>query len=194
MPAPRTPAFGVSRPSHPGLAPRQPSAPFGVPAAAFPTSAAAGRPPQRETARVQPLRPRSRWRSALFFLLVILGGGAAAVHHWVVPIDVLLVWRNPAALTVATDPDGASLRLDGADLAGTSPTTVTVRRDLVEHVIEVSRPGYRPARAVVRYDKTVALSFLLPLQKDPTAVPPPAAPNPSGVEPAKPAKPSDPAR
>ena len=42
--------------------------------------------------------------------------------------------------------------------------TVTVRRDLLEHVVEATLPGYRPARAIVRYDKTVALSFLMPLQ------------------------------
>ena len=139
-----------------------------MPAAALPTFAP-GRP-QRETARVQQLRPRSRWRSALLFLLVIVAGGAAAVHHWVVPLDVLLVWRNPAGLSIATDPNGASLRLDGVTLAGSSPTTVLIRRDLLDHVIEATLPGYHPARAIVRYDKTLALSFLMPLQAAP-AVP-----------------------
>jgi hypothetical protein len=123
---------------------------------------------QRETARIQPLRPRRRFRGAFFFLLVILAGGAAAVHQWVVPLDVLLVWRNPAGLSLATDPPGAALRLDGVTLPGASPTTVTVRRDLLEHVVEATLPGYRPARAVVRYDKTVALSFVMPLQPAPT--------------------------
>ena len=135
--------------------------------------------PQRETARIQPLRPRRRWPGALFLLLVILAGGAAAVHQWVVPLDVLLVWRNPAGLSLATEPSGATLRLDGRLLAGASPTTVTVRRDLLEHVVEATLPGYRPARAIVRYDKTVALSFLMPLQAEPT---PPAS---SGSRPAE---------
>jgi hypothetical protein len=128
--------------------------------------------PHRETARIQQLRPRSRWRSALLFLIVIVGGGAAAVHHWVVPLDVLLVWRNPAQLSIATEPTGASLRLDGATLPASSPTTVPVRRDLLEHVVEATLAGYRPARAIVRYDKTLALSFLMPLE------PAPAPPQP----------------
>jgi len=141
---------------------RAQSAPFGTPAAPPPTFAPARA--QRETARVQPLRPRARWRSALLLLIVIVGAGAAAVNRWVVPLDVLLVWRNPAGLSIATDPNGASLRLDGLTLPGSSPTTVLIRRDLLEHVIEATLPGYRPARAVVRYDKTLALSFVMPLE------------------------------
>jgi hypothetical protein len=153
---------------------------------------------QRETARVQPLRPRRRGRGAFFFLLVILAGGAAAVHQWVVPLDVLLVWRNPAGLSLATDPSGATLRLDGMALPGASPTTVTVRRDLLEHVVEATLPGYRPARAIVRYDKTVALSFVMPLQAEPAPPPPPRPVLDKPAEPApKPAlpapKPSKPA-
>jgi serine/threonine protein kinase len=146
---------------------RPQSAPFGMPAAALPAFTP-GRP-QRETARVQQLRPRSRWRSALLFLLLVVAGGAAAVHHWVVPLDVLLVWRNPAGLSIATDPNGASLRLDGVTLPGSSPTTVLIRRDLLDHVIEATLPGYHPARAIVRYDKTLALSFVMPLEAAPAA-------------------------
>ncbi len=134
--------------------------------------------PQRETARVQQLRPRRRWSGVLLFLIVILCGGGAAVHHWVVPLDVLLVWRNPAGLSLATNPGGATLRLDGVTLPGSSPTTVTVRRDLLDHVVEATLPGYRPARAIVRYDKTVALSFVMPLQAAPGPPPEPPAPPP----------------
>ena len=144
------------------------SAPFGMPAARLPTFAPGD--PQRETARVQQLRPRSRWRSALLFLIVIVAGGGAAVLHWVVPLDVLLVWRNPAGLSIATDPSGASIRLDGVTLPGLSPTTVSIRRDLLDHVIEATLPGYHPARAIVRYDKTLALSFVMPLQAAPAPV------------------------
>jgi len=154
---------------------RTQSAPFGMPAAALPTFAP-GRP-QRETARVQQLRPRSRWGSGLLLLLVIIAGGAAAVHHWVVPLDVLLVWRNPAGLSIATEPNGASLRLDGVTLPGSSPTTVLIRRDLLDHVVEATLPGYHPARAIVRYDKTLALSFLMPLQ----AAPSPPLPAPTDL-------------
>jgi hypothetical protein len=134
-----------------------------MPAAAVPTFPQ-GRL-QRETARVQQIRPRGRWRSAMLFLLVIVAGGAAAVHRWVVPLDVLLVWRNPAGLSIATDPNGASLRLDGVTLPGSSPTTVLIRRDLLDHVIEATLSGYHPARTIVRYDKALSLSFLMTLQQ-----------------------------
>ena len=177
--APQWPAAGgsgrVATTAQPGAQMRRTqSAPFGTPAA---RPAFAPGQPHRETARVQQLRPRSRWRSALLFLIVIVAGGAAAVHRWVVPLDVLLVWRNPAGLSIATEPNGASLRLDGVTLPGSSPTTVSIRRDLLDHVIEATLPGFLPARAIVRYDKTLALSFLMPLQAAPTeALPPPSGP------------------
>ncbi len=185
QPIPGTPAHGIARPQPGAQARRTQSAPFGMPSAALPAFAP-GRP-QRETARVQQLRPRSRWRSALLFLIVIAGGGAAAVHRWVVPLDVLAAWRNPAQLSIATDPSGAGLRLDGATLPGLSPTTVAVRRDLLDHVVEATLPGYRPARAIVRYDKTLALSFLMPLQAAPPP-PKPEPPQPSAPQPSGPVK------
>jgi eukaryotic-like serine/threonine-protein kinase len=167
-------AGGSGRAATTAQSPAQPSrtqsSPFGMPSAVPPTFAP-GRP-HRETARVQQLRPPSRWRSALLFLILIVAGGAAAVHHWVVPLDVLLVWRNPAGLSIATDPNGATLRLDGVTLPGSSPTTVMIRRDLLEHVIEATLPNYHPARAIVRYDKTLALSFVMPLQAAPAQAPP----------------------
>ncbi|HVZ87062.1 MAG TPA: PEGA domain-containing protein, partial [Polyangia bacterium] len=176
----RTPAHGVPQPGRPPAPRGTPAfgvAPFGAPPQqAFPTFAPERVP--RDTARVQPLRPRARWRGTVVILLLILGGGAAAVNRWVVPVDVLLVWRNPAGLAIATDPDGASLRLDGVPLAGSAPTTVMVRRDLTEHVIEATYPGYLPARMAIRYDKTLALSVFVPLEKDPAAAavrPTPAA-------------------
>jgi hypothetical protein len=123
----------------------------------------------------------------LLMLVLIAGGGAAAVHTFVMPLDVLLVWRNPARLSIATEPEGASLRLDGVALAATSPTIVSVRRDLADHVIEATLPGYRPARAIARYERSVSLSALLRLQQDPSAVvPTPAPPTDAPVAPASP--------
>ncbi|HEX3905742.1 MAG TPA: protein kinase [Polyangia bacterium] len=187
QPFPGTPGHGVPRPQLANQARRVGTAPFGMPAAAGLPTFAPGRP-QRETARVQQLRPRRRWRSALLFLIVIGGGGGAAVNRWVVPLDVLLVWRNPADLTIATDPSGATLRLDGVTLPATSPTTVSVRRDLLDHVVEATRAGCYPARATVRYDKTLTLSFLMPLLAQP--IPPPVmGPSPApGQTPPAPAK------
>ena len=183
-----TPAHGAPRPQSAAQPQRPVTAPFGVPVAGFPTFAP-GRP-QRETARVQQLRPRRRWRSALLFLIVVVASGGAAVNRWVVPLDVLLVWRNPADLTIATDPSGATLRLDGVTLPATSPTTVSVRRDLLDHVVEATRAGYVRARATVRFDKTLTLSFLMPLQAGPPQPWPVMVPaSPPGHAPSTPAKP-----
>jgi hypothetical protein len=127
---------------------------------------------QRETARVQ-LRPKRRWGGMLFLLLLLLAGGAAGVHFYLVPLDVLATWREPARLSIASEPSGASVSLDGVPLARPAPVTLPVQRDRIEHVIDAKAPGYRPARETIRYDRTVGLAFLLRLEKDPAAAPPP---------------------
>ena len=179
-----TPAFGAQRPpmaGTPGFGTRRPTNPaqpaYGGPIArqapiAFPRT-------QRETARVQ-LRSRSHWPGVLMLLVLMAAGGVAAVHYFVVPLDVLLAWRNPARLSIATEPEGASLRLNGVALAAPSPTIVSVKRDLADHILEATLPGYHQARAIARYDRSLSLSFLLRLQKDPTAVVP-SAPSDAGA-------------
>jgi eukaryotic-like serine/threonine-protein kinase len=184
-----TPAFGMQRPA---MAPSRAARPSLGGQIAAPPSFGLERT-QRETARVQ-LRSRSHWRAIFVLLILMAGGGVAAVHYFVVPVDVLVAWRKPARLAIATEPDGASLRLDGVTLSAPSPTIVSVKRDLADHVIEATLPGYRPARAIARYEKSLGLSFLLRLQKDPTAVAPappspappdPAAPSPTSPSPAR---------
>jgi serine/threonine-protein kinase len=183
----RTPSYGVQRPSREvfavGPAGVQPVAPAGVPPSAR-DGAHAGVPPRRpsggfdftrvqhDTARVQ-IRSRGRWLGRLFWFVVLLGGAAAGVHFYLIPLEVLAAWREPASLSIATDPNGATLRLDGAPVSGTTPATVRVQRDRAEHLIEATHPGYLPARQTVRYDKSLGLAFVLHLEKDP-AVPPPA--------------------
>jgi hypothetical protein len=179
-----TPAFGTQRPAGlPGSAGR---APFGG-QVGVPTNFGLSRV-QRETARVQ-LRARHPWRSVFLVLLLLLGGGLAAVHRFLIPVDVLLVWLKPAWIAIATEPEGATLRLDGVTLHATSPTAVSVKRDLADHTIEATLVGYRPARAVAHYEKSVGPSFMLRLEKDPTFVAPSAP-----TVPAAPASPTPPAR
>jgi hypothetical protein len=175
-----TPALGVQRPPMARSRGAQPG--FGgqmAPPAPYPLQRT-----QRETARVQ-IRSRSHWRGVLVMLVLVAGGGAAAVHYFVMPLDVLLVWRNPARLSIATEPEGASVRLDGVALGSPSPTIVSVRRDLADHVIEATLPGYHPARAIARYERSVSLSALLRLKQDPVALVP--APSPPIGAPAGPA-------
>jgi eukaryotic-like serine/threonine-protein kinase len=161
-----TPALGTRRSS----AAVTPALGMGRPSAA-PWETAAPSRGQHQTARVQ-LRSPKRWRGILVLTALVVAGGAAAVHYFVVPLDVLLAWRKPARLWIATEPDGASLRLDGVALAGSSPTAVSVKRDLVDHVIEATLAGYHPGRAIARFDKSLGLSLLLPLERDPAAAPP----------------------
>jgi eukaryotic-like serine/threonine-protein kinase len=143
------------------------------PASTFPAAPAFPAPRQpRETVRVQPLGTRSRWRLTLVVVLLLLAGAGAAVHRFVVPLDVLLAWRTPARLAIATEPEGAALRLDGVALGAASPIVVQVHRDLLEHVIEATHPGFKSARAIIRYDKSVMLSSRLVLERDPLFAPP----------------------
>ena len=117
-------------------------------------------------------------------LVLALLGGLAVVHYYLVPLDVLVVWRDPAALAIATDPEGADLHLDGTSLPRQSPTTAKVQRDLFDHVVEATSPGYLPARAKIRYDKSVGLSCLVRLKRDPLAAAAQAANVPTAAAPA----------
>jgi hypothetical protein len=163
---------GPSAPRRPTPPPRRPTPPPRATAFAPPRE-------QRETARVQ-LRPRRRWGGSLFVLALLLAGAAAGVHYYLIPLDVLVTWREPVALSIATDPNGATLLVDGVPVARPAPVTVSVRRDRAEHVIDAKAPGYRPARETVRYDRSVGLAFLLRLEKDPAATPPPQPQAPDG--------------
>lgn len=145
---------------------------------AHPGAGAVFAPPRqpRETARVQPLRSRGRRRMTVLLFFAMLGAAAVAVHRYVVPLDVLATWLTPARLAISTEPPGAHLRLDGALLTAVSPTVVQVRRDLIDHVLEVTRDGFRPARVTLRYDKTVRLSANLVLEAEPPPPVPAARP------------------
>ena len=110
----------------------------------------------------------------LFAFFVLLIGAAAAVHLLFAPLDVLITWREPAGLSIATDPRGAKVRLDGVELAGTAPLTISVRRDRADHIIEASLPGYHDARSIIRYDQSVALSSQLRLESHPESAAQPA--------------------
>src|SRR5678815_5840905 len=100
-------------------------------------------------------------------IVLLLAAAGVGVHLWVMPLDVLITWREPTGLSIKTDPSGATVRVDGVPLASTTPATVTVWRDTKDHVIEASHPGYQTSRATVRYDKSASLSFVILLPRDP---------------------------
>jgi eukaryotic-like serine/threonine-protein kinase len=199
-PAPRVPTGPLAArgpaPRQTPIAPRAAvSAPRLSPARPFPAHPSPLPPylPQRqprETARVQPLHGRTRWPVTLFVFLLFLAGAAFAVHRYLVPLDVLVTWRSPARLAISTHPAGATLRLDGMPLGAPSPVVVEVHRDLIDHVLEASHPGFKPAHINLRYDKTVGLSARLVLERlpPPPPAPPPAAAAPAPVAPPRSAK------
>jgi serine/threonine protein kinase len=145
--------------------------------------------PHRETIRVVK-RDAGNWRTVVVTAMAVLLIAAAGIHFAYLPLDVLFVWRKPATLLVTTDPPGATGKLDGVALEGPTPTRVSVRRDRAEHVLQLSAPGYKPARQVVRYDGAVTLATAVRLDKEiaPTFEPlPAAAPPPPVAAPSRPA-------
>ena len=163
--APETPAYGVQRPPQQDFA-RAPTMPPPADYLAVPNA----RRTHHETARVQ-FRPQRQWGGVFTVILLLLAAAGVGVHLWVIPLDVLITWREPTGLSVRTDPPGASVRVDGVAMPSSAPTTVSVWRDRKEHVIEASRPGYETTRLSVRYDKSASLSFTLPMKPDPNAAP-----------------------
>jgi eukaryotic-like serine/threonine-protein kinase len=121
---------------------------------------------RRETARVV-VREGGAWRAIIVAVAAALLLVAGGVHFLVVPLDVLVVWRKPATLTVTSEPPGAVIKLDGATV-GVTPVEASVRRDRFDHVLQLSAPGYRDLRQTVRYDMSVALSARARLEREST--------------------------
>jgi hypothetical protein len=151
---------------------------------------AALRRPRRETDRVQ-IRPTGMWRPVVVGIAAVLILAAFVVHLAVVPLEVLFTWQSPTDVFVTSEPEGALVRLDGVALADRAPLRASVHRDRVDHVLEVSYPGYRTSTETIRYDQSVVLSLVVRLQPEPalrTAAPGPTtttlAPIPSPQRPA----------
>jgi hypothetical protein len=170
-PPPRQPQTPTSRPavfavrtprSNPSLAAVAPSSPA-IPAVPH-------RPPER---------PRP-WRLIAAAFFAVLLASSAVIHLAFVPLNVLAVWRRPARLQVTSAPAGAQVRIDGEMLSEPTPTEVEVRRDRLDHVLELSRPGFRSVKEVVRYDRSVALSHAVELPPAPAPVAPADAPAAGG--------------
>jgi serine/threonine protein kinase len=163
--APLAPAAGALRPNGPNNRPYS--------TGAFPTTAVIAQP-----------KRRGRGRSVLVLFLVAVSAGAAVVHYKVVPLDVVVVWLKPAALSITSQPPGATVTLDGRTLPDQTPLRVDVRRDRAEHLVEFSRMGSLPARATLRFDRTVTLSQNVVLDDAPPPPPPPVEVKPVTPTPA----------
>jgi serine/threonine protein kinase len=156
----------------------EPVPPVAVPerhlAAALDTPQALRRP-RRETDRIQ-IRPTGLWRPVVVGIAAALILAAFVVHLAVVPLEVLFTWQSPADIFVTSEPEGALVRLDGVPLSDRAPLRASVHRDRVDHVLEVSYPGYRTSTEIVRYDQSVVLSLVVRLQPEPV---PQVAPAPT---------------
>jgi hypothetical protein len=182
-PPPRTstfPGLGSGKNlSPPAQKSRQPSGPSFV----VPDASSVGSGSNRSFTATMPVfdavratpRRRAPWSSIIVAFLVVVSASLAYVHFKVIPIEVLVVWSKAAPLNIASEPSGATISLDGRPLVDKTPTSVDVRRDRSDHVLEFARPGSLPGRAVVRFDKTIALTVNVDL---PPAPPPPPPPPP----------------
>jgi len=130
-----------------------------------------------------PQPKKSRAMPAVLIVLALLIVGAALVHVKVMPLNVLVLWTKPAPLSVTSDPAGAEVTLDGRPVIGETPTRTSVKRDRADHVIQVSKTGYKSASKTVRFDRTPELSASLTLEALPP--PPPPPPPKEEQEPAK---------
>jgi hypothetical protein len=167
-----------------------------VTAERLPTITAPTWPPRsrRETARVV-VREGGAWRAVVVAVAAALLLVAGGVHFFVVPLDVLVMWRRPATFAIASEPAGAVAKLDGVTV-GVTPAVARVRRDRADHVLQLSAQGYREARLSVRFDASVTLSAHARLDKEstptfeemPRAAPPPTPPRSSARPDAAPAK------
>ncbi len=169
-PLPGTPMPGPTPPPAAVPAPREsaPSAPMWRPAESSrhlqplsDTPAA----PRLSGARL-PVFPIGLWRSVAVGVAAVLVVGALIVHVAVIPLEVLVSWKKPAQLYVASEPEGGVAKLDGVRLLDPTPTKIPVARDRQDHLIEIEYPGYRSVRESVRFDRSVALSFMFSLEKE----------------------------
>jgi hypothetical protein len=144
------------------------------------------RRPRRETQRVL-VGPTGVWRPVVVAIAAVLIVAAFAVHLAVIPLEVLFTWQSPADVFVTSEPEGALVKLDGVPLADRAPLRASVHRDRVDHVLELSYPGYRTSTEIVRYDRSVVLSLVIRLQAEPAprvSRAPSVAPLPSSPRPA----------
>jgi serine/threonine protein kinase len=120
---------------------------------------------ERSTSTTGRMTPRRPFNVMLVVVLPLLalGAVAAAVHRMVVPLDVLAVWREPARLSVRSEPSGAEVWLDGRRLSARTPTHTDVERDRIAHVIEVRHPGHATETTTMRFDRTVKLEVAVKL-------------------------------
>jgi serine/threonine protein kinase len=100
---------------------------------------------------------------AFAILGALLASVLFSVHVYVMPLPVAAVYFRTAFVDVTSEPSGADVYVDGKKILGTTPAVVEIRRDHLDHVIEVHKDGFEPVRHPMRYDREVRLSAALHL-------------------------------
>jgi hypothetical protein len=143
-------------------------------------------PPRRRTGEMTSVVDRTQGsltagRVLLLLFLLALGTAAlaAVIHVAVVPLEVLVVWTQPARLHVRSNPGGAEVFLDGQRLSARTPTYTEVTRDRKNHNLEVRAEGHEPETRQIRYDRTVNLEETLDLRRSSAPAIEPVAPAPA---------------
>jgi hypothetical protein len=173
-PTASSPPFGTAVPGRtngaPGSSPTA-SPPAPIPAAMASTASWPAAPTD-VPGELSPLKNRGEsrslglWPPVAVAVAAVLVLGASVVHIAFVPLDVLLVWRQPAQLVVTSEPDGAAITLDGVTATARTPLKQPIKRDRYDHVLDLALEGYLPVREIIRTDRSVDLSRAIVLQKD----------------------------
>ena len=185
-------SVNAPHPAAPALAPALPPA---LPQALPPAYLAPAAPPGRTASFAPVAAPRamdvppsapqpapSRLGLSVLLLLLATAGAVVYTHQQVVPLQVLMVWFQPARLDIRTQPSGAQVFLDGRRLSAQTPTYTEIRRNRADHVLELRRDGFRTEQIPLRYDRTVELLIDVKLAPAPPPgrQPEPAVPSASG--------------
>ena len=142
-----------------------PAARPATPAAAHAASSAPA--PARQAGGVARAKPTHRLAWAALPFLVLAASALLSFHIYVMPLPVALTYLRPALLLVDSEPKDAQVYVDGQPVVGRTPAAVEVKRDHAQHVVEVRKHGFLPARQEMRYDREVRLEASLKLLAEP---------------------------
>jgi hypothetical protein len=105
---------------------------------------------------------------AFLILSALLASTLFSIHIYVMPLPVAFAYFRPAFIDVTSDPRGADVYVDGKKILASTPAVVEVHRDHQEHVVEVHKESFEPARQNIRYDREVRLQVsvrLMPVRR-----------------------------
>ena len=132
-------------------------------------------PPQagRAGGQLNPLRAghthhNAAW--AVLILMALLASTLFSIHVYVMPLPVAFAYFRPAFIEVTSQPSGADVYVDEKKVLGLTPAIVEVRRDHLQHLVEVRKEGFEPIRQDLRYDREVRLQVsvrLMPARRPP---------------------------